>query len=369
MSLAPPLMLERTSMLTTGSPATVQLRTYSAELPLGTLSVGVDNIHHDVYLSPAFVETTESYLLEFIRQNANLPFLVQNERTQPAGRPERRVAPRREAERKAPRAAESPSWKKKLSDLLHAGLQQAKYEQNIEVDLLLRVTLMKYLTQEISTQFANLLLEAKEWIRARGQHFDQSEQGHVIKARLAEVQADRRNLFRLVGQHVFQAIQDIEESSLARSRKALFGDEGNSPAYDILNNRLAFVESGKDDTLFLEQYVLLGNYVRDPDRFETVDSILIDFLQDAVLPRDTGDGPSHSWRDHQKLVEIAVAYRADIARLEQELDVLGRKLDRSESIMGRVGFGADPAALRASMAEAENRLRLTRRKLEETNPL
>jgi len=351
-------------MLSTATPARVNLRPYSADLPLGTLAVGVDNIHHDVFLSPTFAETTEAYLLEFIRQTANLPFLSQTDRMQA----DRRPSARREAERKAARAPEAASWKRQLSDLLNAGLQKAKYEKNIEIDLLLRVTLLKYLTQEIGTQFANLLLEAKQWIRGRGEHFDRTEQAHVIKARLAELQADRRNLFRNVGQHVFQAILEIEENSLGRSRKALFGDEG-STASDILNNRLAFVEGGKDDVLFLEQYVLLGNYMRDQDRFETFDAVLLDFLRESILAGDQGNDLNDSWREHQKLVDSAVAYRAEIARLEQERETFGRKLERSESLMGRVGFGSDPATLRASISDVEKRLRHARRKLEQVNPL
>jgi hypothetical protein len=357
-------MPERSSMLSTATPARVNLRPYSADLPLGTLAVGVDNIHHDVFLSPTFAETTEAYLLEFIRQAANLPFLSQTDRMQA----DRRPSARREAERKAARAPEAASWKRQLSDLLNAGLQKAKYEKNIEIDLLLRVTLLKYLTQEIGTQFANLLLEAKQWIRGRGEHFDRTEQAHVIKARLAELQADRRNLFRNVGQHVFQAILEIEENSLGRSRKALFGDEG-STASDILNNRLAFVEGGKDDVLFLEQYVLLGNYMRDQDRFETFDAVLLDFLRESILAGDQGNDLNDSWREHQKLVDSAVAYRAEIARLEQERETFGRKLERSESLMGRVGFGSDPATLRASISDVEKRLRHARRKLEQVNPL
>jgi hypothetical protein len=356
-------MPERTSMLSSGTPARVNLRPYSAELPLGTLAVGVDNIHHDVFLSPSFLETTEAYLLEFIRQIANLSFLSQSDRLQG----DRRQPARRENVRKTARSAESSSWKRQLSDLLHAGLQQAKYEKNIEIDLLLRATLTKYLTQEIGTQFANLLLEAKEWIRGRGEHFDRTEHAHVIKARLAELQADRRNLFRNVGQHVFQAIQEIEENSLARSRKALFGDEG-ATAYDVLNNRLAFVEGGKDDVLFLEQYVLLGNYVRDQDRFETFDAVFLDFLRESVLAGDQGNDLNDSWREHQKLEEAAVARRAEIARLEQERDTLARKLERSESLIGRVGLGSDPATLRASLSDVEKRLRQARHKLEEVNP-
>ncbi len=357
-------MPERTSMLSTGTPARVNLRPYSAELPLGTLAVGVDNIHHDVFLSPTFVETTEAYLLEFIRQTASLPFLAQTDRLQASRRP----PVRREGDRKGPRVPEAPSWKRQLSDLLHGGLQQAKYQKNIEIDLLLRVTLLKYLTQEIGTQFANLLLEAKEWIRGRGAHFDHTEQAHVIKARIAELQADRRNLFRNVGQHVFQAIQEIEENGLARSRKALFGEEGSTTTYDILNNRLAFVEGGKDDVLFLEQYILLGNYLRDQDRFETFDAVLLDFLRESVLAGDQGNDLNESWRGHQKLVDGAVAHRAEIARLEEERAALARKLERSESLMGRVGFGSDPATLRASISDVDKRLRHARHKLEEANP-
>jgi hypothetical protein len=166
---------------------------------------------------------------------------------------------------------------------------------------------------------------------------------------------------------VYQAILELEENSLGRSRKALFGDEASS-SYDILNNRLAFVEGGKDDVLFLEQYVLLGNYLRDQDRFETFDAVLLDFLRESILAGDQGNDLNESWRDHQKLVDSAVAYRAEIARLEEERDTLARKLDRSDSLMGRVGFGSDPATLRASISDVEKRLRHARHKLEEINP-
>ncbi len=357
-------MPERNSTLSSGAPARVNLKTYTAELPLGTLAVGVDNIHHDVSLSPKFVETTEAYLLEFIRQSTNLAFLSQTDRLQP----ERRQIQRRESDRKTPRPADAAAWKKQLSDLLHAALQHAKYEKNLEVDLLLRVALLKFLIQEIGTQFANLLLEAKEWIRGRGEHFDRTEQAHVIKARLAELQANRRNLFRAVGQHVFQAIQEIEDNTLGRARKALFGDEASTTSYDILTNRLAFVENGKDDILFLDQYVLLGNYLRDQDRFETFDTVLLDFLRESVLAGNQGNELNDAWRSHQKLADTAMACKAELARLEDERNALGKRLERSESLIGRVGLGTDPATLRAAVSEVEKRLRHAQRKLEESAP-
>src|SRR5258708_9134567 len=237
----------------------------------------------------------------------------------------------------------------------------------MEMGLVLRVAVLKFLNQEISAQFANLMLEGKEWIRGRGVHFDRTEQAHVMKARLAELQADRRNVYRQVGQHVFQVMVEIEENGLARSRKALFGDE-MAAAYEILTNRLAFVEGGKDDVLFLEQYVLLGTYLRDQDRFETFDTLLLDFLRESVLAGDQGGELSEAWQAHQDLGDVTMASRAEIARLEEGHATLARRLQRTEGLMARVGLGSDPASLRAAITDVEKRLRQLRHKLEATSP-
>ena len=186
----------------------MNLRPYTAELPLGSLVVGVDNIHHDVYLSPQWSEQTRTYLIEFIRQMTNLTYMVQTEPRRPKAK-----------------GPEPVAWKRQLLELLQASLTRAKYEKKIELDLLLRVALIQFLTQEINNQFSTLLLEAKEWIRNRGEYFERSEQAHVMKARLAELQADRRNIYRQVGQHVYQILAELEDNHLARARRALFGDE------------------------------------------------------------------------------------------------------------------------------------------------
>jgi len=343
-------MTDRSPNLPAGNPARVNLKAYTAELPLGSLAVGVDNIHHDVFLSPRFVELSGTYLLEQHRQTVNLAFLAQAER-----------------DRRSPRPPETSGWKRHLAELLQNSLQRAKYEKNIEVDLLLRVALLKFLSQEIGTQFANLMLEGKEYIRGRGEHFERSEQAHVLKARLAELQADRRNVFRQVGQHVYQAIADIEENGLAKTRRALFGDEALAP-YNVLDNRMAFVEGGKDDWLFLEHYVLLGNYLRDQDRMETFDALLLDFLRESVLAGEHGGELSDAMKAHQELMDSALASRAEIARLDVERNSIARRLERGGGMLKRVGLGSDPAHLRAALSDVDKHLAHLRRKLEAIGP-
>jgi hypothetical protein len=51
------------------------LKSYNVTLPMGSLSIGVDNIHHDVFLSPKFVQVARDYLFDLIRQNTSGTYL------------------------------------------------------------------------------------------------------------------------------------------------------------------------------------------------------------------------------------------------------------------------------------------------------
>ena len=336
-------------MLLPGNFARVDLKTYAAELPLGGLAVGVDNIHHDVYLSPAWSEQTRTYLLEYIRQAANLTYSAR-QGSKPAKGPE------------------IGAWKRQTLELLQASLTRAKYEKKIELDLLFRVALLKCLTQEIGAQFASLLLEAKEWIRGRGAYFERSEQAHVMKARLADLQVNRRNIFRQVAQHVYQILLEFEESNLGRWRKALFGDEQKG-AYEMLANRIAFVEGGRDDFLFLEQYVLLGNYQKDEDRFETVDELMLDLLRETVMTTSRADEIAKASRAHQELLNSAVAIREELAQLEEQRHGLSRKLEKGGGMLARVGIGADAAQVRSELSRVELLIKQSQAKLDRLGPL
>jgi hypothetical protein len=343
---------ERFDAPAAGPRARVDLKTYGAELPLGSLAIGVDNIHYDVFLSPGWTEQTRSYVLELIRQTANLTYTVEKET---------RHAPRR------PKGPETAAWKRLTLELLQASLTQAKYEKKVELDLLLRVSMIKFLTQAIGAQFAVLLLEIKEWIRSRGEYFERSEQAHLVKARLAEVQSNRRDIFRQVGQHMYQLLSELEENSVARWRQALFADE-QSGAYEMLANRIAFVENGRDDALFLAEYVLLGNYLKDQDRFETFDLLLLDFIRETVLAGGQGDEMSKARQAHQELVNAALGMREELARLEVERDALARRLERGGGMLARVGIGADEAQLKTRLSSVELRVKRLHGKLDGLGP-
>lgn len=334
--------------LSLAEPAQIELKSYNATLPMGSLAIGVDNIHHDVFLSPKFVQTAREYLFELIRQNTSATYF--------SG-----------IELRSSKGPDSGSFRKLLSDLLQSSVTQAKYHKNIEIDLLFRLALLRFLTLEVGNQFANLILEGKEWIRQRGEHFERSQQAHVIKARLSELQSGRRAVIRSVGQQVAQIVTDVEENVIAKARRALFGEDF-APLYDLLKNRIIFLDGGKDDVFFLEHYVLLGNYARDPDRFEVMDALFQEFLREAGLVVSQDPAFSEASQAHTALVRLAEAIRNEIASLEEQREITRKRLDRGDSFLTKFLNSSDPSDLKASLSDLDLRLKHQQFKLEELGP-
>src|SRR5712692_1457551 len=325
-----------------------ELQRYNVTIPMGSLAIGVDNIHHDVFFSPRFVQAARDYLFDVIRQSTSSTYLPG-------------------IELRASRGSDSAGFRKLLSELLQSSLTQAKYHKNIEIDLLFRLALLKFLTFEIGNQFANLILEGKEWIRKRGEHFERSQQAHVIKARLSELQSARRDVIRRVGQQVARIVADVEDNVVAKARRALFGEDFAS-YYELCKNRLIFLDGGKDDVFFLEHYILLGNYVRDPDRFAAMDTLFQEFLSEGGVTLSTDPAQTDAIQSHTALLEGVQAIRAEIANLEEQRDNTRKRLDRGDGFFTKFLNSGDPADLKASLNDVELRLKHQEYKLEELGP-
>jgi hypothetical protein len=325
-----------------------ELKSYRVTLPMGTLSIGVDNIHHDVFLSPKFVQVARDYLFDLIRQNASVSFL--------SG-----------VEFRSNKPADSSAFRRTLTNVLQSSLTRAKFQKNIEIDLLFRLALLKFLTGELQSQFANVILDGKEYIRKRGDHFERSQQAHVIKAKLSEMQSARRDVVRMIGQVVGQIVVDVEENVISKARRALFGEEF-APYYDMLKNRLIFLDGGKDDFYFLENYVLLGNYARDPDRFEAMDALFQQFLEEAGVSIPLEQENSGATDAYKAIFMEAEQLRGEIASLEEQAESLRKRLERGEGLFNKFLNSEDPAKTRAAMATTEKRLKAAQERLDELAP-
>jgi hypothetical protein len=333
-------------------PARMKLEPCSAEIRLTKLTLGLDNIHYDVFLSPRFTDFMRKYLLDLIRQAVNISLLYGGDRKQSGSG-----------------APEHSAFRKQLTEVLQESLTRAKFQQSIETDVLHQLALLKYFTQETGNQFSSLLVECKDWIRARGELFEHSEQAHVMRSKIAEVQADRKNVVRLVGDTLCRVWREVEESAIVKSRRALFGEDFHD-TYKLLQNRFLFVEGGNDDHLFLEHYVLLGNFMNDPDRFDTFDALLLDFVREFVLTGDNVEELGKARKVHERLLEQARLLRSELVRIEQEQEEIGGKAGE-----GGEGFSwlfkrktGVPAEAQAEMEGLKRKFASLEQNLEELAP-
>jgi class 3 adenylate cyclase len=286
-------------------PARMKLEPYSADIRLNSLTLGVDNIHYDVFLSPRFVEFSRRYLLDLIRQTVNVTLIY--------GKNLKKNTP-----------PEHAGFRKILTDVLEASTSKAKEAGSIEVDVLHRLAILKFLQLELANQFTTTLVECKDWIRSRGHNFEHSEQAHVMRSKISEIQADRKNIFRKVGDTLGHIWRETEDNVLWKSRRALFGDDFRD-TYELLQNRFLFVEGGSDEYLFLEHYVLLGNFMNDPDRFGVFDGVLLDFVRDVVLQEENFEDLSQARKTLDRLMDQARNLRAEMVRLEQDQDEIASR--------------------------------------------
>jgi hypothetical protein len=337
-----------------GHPPRMKLEPYVAEIRLAQLTLGIDNIHYDVFLSPRFVEFTRKYLGDLVRQAVNVNLLYGKEK---------------ERDRRQSGSPEHSAFRKVLTEVLQESITRAKYLQSVETDVLHHLALLKFMSQETGNQFSSILVECKDWIRGRGELFEHSEQAHVMRSKISDLQADRKNVIRQVGETICRIWREVEEGTVGKTRRALFGDE-TQEVYPLLQNRFLFVEGGNDDQFFLEHYVLLGNFVNDPDRFETFDALLLEFVRDYVLAGDSSDDLSKARNNHERLLELARVLRSEAARIEAEQEELNSRAGDSDS-----GFqslfkrkGAPAADMRGQLEELRGKSAELEKKLEDLDP-
>lgn len=249
-------------------------------LVLEGLVTGIDNLRHDVYLSPKFSSVARQHIFKLIAKHGNVEELVAEER----------VAERLPFRQKSPpgRAFDPTEFKRLLTELHVISLNRAKVENNVPLDLLFRLATLKFLRTELLNQYA----QALDQCRARVKFYEAPRQSGTnrtleMRERLANFQINKKNVLRRAGQDLFVQLREAEKETLGRMRRSLFGDD-EAATYELFLNRLTFSEDGHDNLLNAEHYVMLGNYERDRDRFETMRQIAAQYLKSLGLVPDVG---------------------------------------------------------------------------------
>ena len=265
------------------------LASYTPSLSLEGLSVGVDNLRHDVHLSPKFTDAARAHIARLIARHGDVEGLLAAEATP--------SAPRTAFLNKLttvvkPAKSEASDFKSVLTELHVASLNRAKAENNVTIDLLARLAVIKFLRLELNSQFAQVLERGRMMLKS----YEGVRQQKALeyRERVASFQVRKKIIQRKTGQDLFLLLRDIEKETLARMRRSRFG-ENDSEGHKLLINRLVLSEDGRDDYLCAEQYVMLGNWDRDPDRFIRMREISCEFLRSLEIDLPDDDAELDPW--------------------------------------------------------------------------
>jgi hypothetical protein len=318
-------------------PAPPNLAASTPFVSLEGISVGVDNLRHDVVLSAKFVELARAHIARLIARHGELEGLLSAESSRPAQGPSWMA---HQAGRPTKPKNDPGGWKAALTELQVASLNRAKKEFKLSVDLLARLAVTKFLRAEMNLQFSQVLERCRVLIKS----YDNMRQGkaHEYRERLATFQVRKRIILRKAGQEIFETLREIEKSTLARTRRSLFGEEtsgGSYFTYPLFLNRLLFSEDGRDDYLCAEYYVMLGNWDRDPDRYGRMREIASTFLRSQYgeeVSAETLDSWMNVPENARSLVGTGTPEESDEGLAQQERLAEWVRLLEDERVMENV---------------------------------
>jgi hypothetical protein len=243
---------------------TLNLKRYFVNFSLSRMSSGIDNIHLDVHISAQVHNCLKrtAFLLMFKHsQSQDYSTTYKEEYCD----------------------NEKKDLKHLCTDILMDGINKAKAESEVQIDFLGQTALAKMFLEEIKNQYEKLIIHFEGIIRASELSYRPDQfVSFKIKEKLTEIKLSQNRIVRLVGEELFQILDDINTNNLRNIRESNFPPQHILPDNFFINPTL-HVDNTADDFLLIEEYVLLGQRSEDIDNYESVKSIIYDLFAKTDL--------------------------------------------------------------------------------------
>lgn len=333
------------------------LSSYEPSLVLEGLITGIDNIRHDVFLSPKFTAAAQLHTFKLIAKHGNVEDLaVEEQRGSRLGSMPGRA---RDLQAAGVRPFDPAEFKKLFTELHLTVLSQAKVQNSLAMDLLFRLAVLKLQRTELTNQYGKVLERCRARMKVyEGPRQSASAPGIELRERFARFQINKKTVLRRAGLDLFQVLRDAERETLGKTRRSLFG-ENEKHIYELFLNRLLFVEDAEDSYLNAEHYVMLGTFAHDPDRLEAMDALMGQFFHTLGLvssPEDSRvEGLLNAFENTQELMacgapdDSTANGKAQKAILSAWVELLEK-----ENVMERVLAAYEAAALLAQYSPPIN---------------
>jgi hypothetical protein len=266
------------------------LETYSAQINLDRLVVGVDNIRNDVHLSPNFCKATHNIVSHLIAKHADIEEIP-------------------DLDKKPVSMRDIEAFRRICLDFLKGAVNKAKSGDETQIDMLAQIAIVKMFSEEVQGQYKTLTKNLNHSVRKLeiSKHQD-LKKTIKIKEKLSEIQGNKNSILAHVGGELFQFIIEAHNEGLKEMREAVLGSKSNLPD-DVFLNPILYLKNAFDDYFRIDQYVLLGHRFEDPDNYQTILLLIRSLLSKMILknrvaPEGLEQGERVSGSDKDKHIDI-----------------------------------------------------------------
>ncbi len=232
------------------------LYSYSLNFSLDKIAPGVDNIRHDVFLSPSFCEAASKIVPQIIAKNVELNEFFK-------------------IDKRAVWTEKVTDFKRCYRQIIEGAVYKSKQANNHQIDFLAQTAVMKMLITDMRDQFEKTTTKIKNLIRKdklMSRH--QTEDMAKRKESLSNVLQNKDIFLRKVGLQLFSLLSDVNNEKLKTIREANFGAEKLLPD-DILENPFFHSLNHYHDTFLIDEYdIIFGRRLEDPDNYDNLINLL-----------------------------------------------------------------------------------------------
>ncbi len=236
-----------------------ELKSYKVNFSLKRLTPGVDNIHHDVHISPKLrksVITVIEYLVAIHSNATELESIRKNTSGWTNARDD---------------------FQEICVDVLLNAINQAKLQKEYQVDFLAQAALTKLIMEEIRNRFESLVEHYKNIIRKNEVSRSTGIRTVILlKEELSDLLNNRRRIISQVAGELFQLLVEIQKQDVQNIRESNFGSTISLPGA-FFSNPVINSENSSSDHFLIEAYVLFGNRLNDPIKYTPIIDLLQNF--------------------------------------------------------------------------------------------
>ncbi|MDX9789063.1 MAG: hypothetical protein RBT11_19970 [Desulfobacterales bacterium] len=275
---------------------------YTFTISFDRLIPGVDNLRHDVYLSPVLCAAAKKVVRTAMAKYAQAEDILNI-----------KISPTAVKEREA--------FKRICGEILQEAVHIAKSRGEIQIDYLSQAAVFKLIIETNLDQYTEIVENFQRRILA-GERAVQKDVKEIVrlKERLSALRENRSAIIRQSGLELFQYVLEVHRDVLVPLRTVSFGKETLFPN-DIFLNPMLHATFPPDDKMMLETYTLLGRRIEDPDRYDSLLSLIKDLVRETLPTSDHTDQSLDQWlkqADNLARLTDASVTRKTMKKLKKE---------------------------------------------------